>query len=431
MDAGRERYIRARARTACIEILITLTEEWVRADVERRFGLNAPPDIATSRGIGAEIELLPQFADSHLSVPAAASAGVSSVGVVRQIARTACWCEKAEDSDPPSWILGGGARVSFEPGGQVEISSARHGTATDLIAELQSITTTLIDAFDRNGIQLESAGVDPWNDIDAVPQQLRRGRYATMTRYFESLGPSGIRMMRQTASIQVNVDPGANPIARWTLLNALAPYLTAMFANSSRYAGRVTGHRSYRAHLWRTLDSSRTGAARPSERSIGDYALFALNAGAMFSTPRDGRYPSFLEWMGDGQRTRSDWELHVSTLFPEVRPKGFFEIRSPDMVDPRMIAAPIAFIAGLVYDARAAEDAADVLAASDEPLLVRAGVNGLRDTAVASVSRELAALAVAGCRSLGESYVSRDDIDTLVEFVDRYTRNGRSPADDQ
>jgi len=238
-------------------------------------------------------------------------------------------------------------------------------------------------------------------------------------------------MMRQTASVQVSVQPGDNPVGRWKLLNAVAPYLVAMFSNSPRYADTPTGHKSYRAHLWRTLDKSRTGVALPGTRAIGDYALFALNAGAMFASPRDGRYPSFLEWMNDGQRTQADWELHLSTLFPEVRPKGFFEIRSPDMVDPQMIAAPIAFICGLVYDEAAAASAAGLLSERNESRLVIAGRDGLRDSDIAEASIELARLAIAGCKSLGGGYLVNDDLRALIEFVERYTRNGRSPADDQ
>jgi len=37
----------------------------------------------------------------------------------------------------------------------------------------------------------------PYNDIGAVPLQLHRERYVGMTHYFESIGPSGVRMMRQ------------------------------------------------------------------------------------------------------------------------------------------------------------------------------------------------------------------------------------------
>jgi glutamate--cysteine ligase len=135
--------------------------------------------------------------------------------------------------------------------------------------------------------------------------------------------------------------------------------------------------------------------------------------------------------MSDGRRTRADWELHVSTLFPEVRPKGFFEIRSADMVNPRWIAAPVAFISGLVYDESAAAQAAELICHSDHSLLVRAGRDGLHDPAIASVARELSLLAIAGCRALGESYLSREDLDMFMEFVDRYPLNGKSPADDQ
>ena len=105
-------------------------------------------------------------------------------------------------------------------------------------------------------------------------------------------------------------------------------------------------------------------------------------------------------------------------------------MRSPDMIDTHMIAAPIAFIAGLVYDDATAEDASRLLKerAAD---LVTAGRDGLRDNDIAAGATDLADLAIAGCRSLGESYISHEDLDTLIEFVDRYTRHGKSPADDQ
>ena len=58
------------------------------------------------------------------------------------------------------------------------------------------------DAMSKAGIQLLARGVDPYNDIEDVPLQLNRDRYARMTRYFDSIGPSGVLMMRQTAALQ-------------------------------------------------------------------------------------------------------------------------------------------------------------------------------------------------------------------------------------
>src|SRR5438067_207173 len=179
-----------------------------------------------------------------------------------------------------------------------------------------------------DGIDLASVGIDPHNTIDSVPLQLHSPRYDRMTRYFDSIGPSGVRMMRQTAATQVSLDPGRDPAARWRLLADLTPYLTAMFANSPRYAGGETGYRSFRARCWRLLDPSRTGIPHPALPACEAYTQFALDAVDMMRTTENGAYRAFGDWAADGQWTDVEWEDHLSTLFPEVRPRGYLEVRS-------------------------------------------------------------------------------------------------------
>ncbi len=409
--------------------LKTIDFATLKADVARRFGLDREAGPTSPLSIGAEIELIPQISDTHAPVPIVGGK-TNSVEIIRTIARERQWSEQSSADDPPSWSLPGGARISFEPGGQIEISSARHERASGLISELMQIIALLRDACDRESVLLTTRGVDAWNGIERVPLQLHRSRYARMARYFDSIGTSGARMMRQTASVQINVETGDRPLERWTLLNALAPYLTAIFANSARYESRDTGHASYRAHLWRTLDVSRTGLAARDDDPVATYTSFALDAGAIFSNTGENGYSTFREWMTEDAGSYDDWDLHLSMLFPEIRPKGFFEIRSTDMVSPEWLAAPIALIAGLVYHQPTSLRANELLAGSDSSLLSRAGVLAQRDRAISAVSRELVTLALSGCRQLESTYLSRADIETLETFADSYVYNGRSPADD-
>lgn len=309
------------------------------------------------------------------------------------------------------------------------MSSAPHDSASTLISELSEITSSLLDGFERHGAVLETKGVDPCNPISRIPLQLHRERYAKMTRYFESIGPSGIRMMRQTASVQINLEPGDDPLARWTLLNRMAPVLVAIFANSRQYAGEDSGHASYRAHLWRTLDPSRTGLST-AECPVESYRDFALGAGWMFGQSADGEYDSFENAIQCGA-SETDWDLHLSSLFPEVRPRKYFEVRSPDMVELPWIAAPIAMVAGVCYHEKTARAATELLSHFDSDTLVRAGRHGLGDEGIAAVAREFVELASKGAEALGGDYLSHDDLDILKEFVDRYPANGRSPADDR
>jgi glutamate--cysteine ligase len=378
--------------------------------------------------IGAELELIPIFTESLLPVPIQSPSKACSVDVLREAAIRNRWCELSVDQDPPSWELASGARISFEPGGQIEISSSAHASARELIAELKTVCAVIADHFEQNGAFMLTNGVDPYNSIERVPLQLHRDRYERMTRYFDSIGPSGIRMMRQTSSVQINIEPGADPLARWSLLNRMAPILVAVFANSRKYAGSDTNYASYRSHLWRSLDESRTGLSI-SNNPVDDYCDFALDAGWMFAEPRDGKYDSFRTAVDHGA-TAEEWSQHLSTLFPEVRPKNYFEVRSPDMVDVRCIPAPIAFVAGVCYDDSASAAALELLKDVSTETLVTAGERGMHEASIAGLARDLADIAFTGCKSLGDEYIGTDDLDIFAEFIDRYPANGRSPADD-
>jgi len=379
--------------------------------------------------VGAELELIPFDIETRRPVPIVAGAEKSSLPLLRTIAAHAGWTEMPADPDPPSWTLPGGGRVSYEPGGQIELSSAISSTASELIRDIRCTFQLLTTTFERNGISLEAIGVDPFNAIEDVALQLHRPRYERMSRYFDSIGPSGARMMRQTASFQINVETGHDPYGRWRFLNSLAPYVTAIFANSPVYAGAANGERNIRAHIWRSLDNSRTGLPVDTDDPAGAYLGFALGAGAMMYGG-DSPYPSFGDWMNSGTPTIDDWQLHLSTLFPEVRPRRYFELRSADAIPPQYLAAPVAFVTGLTYDENANREASAILSAPDPVLLQNAGRVGLSDATIRKTSNELVDIALSGAESLGSAYLSPADLESAVDFFDRYTRHGRSPGDD-
>ncbi len=277
----------------------------------------------------------------------------------------------------------------------------------------------LREAMSDAGIELLARGVDPYNDIDAVPLQLRRDRYTGMTRYFDSIGPSGVRMMRQTAALQINLERGEDPKSRWRLLNSLAPIVVALFANSREYARKSTEWASYRAQLWRTLDPSRTGIVYEETGHVERYLRFALDAIAMRGGDDGLGYRAFREWIHDPAVNREDWVFHLSTLFPEVRPKEFFELRSADTIEPNALAAPVVFVTGLVYDEGSAHRAAELIGAPNEKLLERAGRLGLADPEIRRTASRLVVLALEGARRLGGDYLRRAHLATAYQYFAR------------
>jgi glutamate--cysteine ligase len=135
---------------------------------------------------------------------------------------------------------------------------------------------------------------------------------------------------------------------------------------------------------------------------------------------------------GAGDRAHDDaaWQTHLTTLFPEVRPRGHFEVRSCDAIDPKYYAAPLVFLTGLAYDASSAAEAA-VLAGDSRALLRAAGEHALRDPSIARVARDLFELALSGAERLGASFCGAEDIETARAFYREFTSRDRSPADDR
>jgi glutamate--cysteine ligase len=102
----------------------------------------------------------------------------------------------------------------------------------------------------------------------------------------------------------------------------------------------------------------------------------------------------------------TEWLFHLSTLFPEVRPKEYFELRSADTIEAAQLFAPVVFVTGLVYDDKSAVAATEVLGLPDPVLLLRAGSQGLKDREVRRLASVLCEFAIEGAARLGEDYIS-------------------------
>jgi glutamate--cysteine ligase len=392
---------------------VSLSEANLLDDIRRRF---FSPQDSGLHTIGVELELIPVLASTQLPALPGSKGPQSTSTVLSGLGTRGGWLEQSVETDPPSWTLPDGAHISFEPGGQIEISSAPHVTASGAVRATQSLVAAIREAMQPAGIELVAIGVDPRNGIEAVPLQLHRDRYARMTRFFDAIGPSGVRMMRQTAAVQINVERGRSPAARWGLLNSLAPYIVALFANSRHYAGKRTEYASYRAHLWRTLDPSRTGIPWEYADPAARYLAFALDAKAMRSSDGTRPWLTFREWMRAEAVSDEDWQFHLSTLFPEVRPKEFFEIRSADAIDSDHLAAPVVFVTGIAYDDESSAGASQLMPPPSEELLERAGRLGLADPEIHRVVSRLTELALSGAKRLGREYIAEGDVAVAREY---------------
>ncbi len=338
-------------------------------------------------------------------------------------------------------------RFTVEPGGQVEHSTAVHPTASGAVVELERGASTLARAFYECGTVLAATGLDVWHDPSTVPQQLTAPRYVAMADYFVKRGHHGQVMMRHTCSLQVNLDLGPPGVAeeRWLVANLAAPVITATFACSPR--GDAS---SSRALAWMGLDPTRTGVPRLLVAGTMDADPvtqlwdFALHADVLLiRTPEGGAVAGtpgwrFCDWLRDGhpqhgKPSAADLVYHLSTLFPEIRARGFLEFRGVDAVPSRWRAVPVTLLAGMLYDDRARSEVVGVLERHQRhlpALLRRAATVGVADPELCALAVETWSLALAGAYRLPKGYFRSNDLFRTGAFLDWFTLRGRCPADE-
>jgi glutamate--cysteine ligase len=247
--------------------------------------------------------------------------------------------------------LAAGGRVTVEPGGQLELSTLPFPGPGELVAAVEADTRVLIERFDAAALQLVPLGLDP---IRPPLRSLDVERYAAMESYFARYSPPGVDMMTRTAALQLNVDVGPDPAESWRRAHAMIPLLAATFANSPTTDGGSFAPVSHRQRIWSGTDPSRT---RPVGREMSEWSRYVLDAFVMLRLDGEGsaiateHRQTLREHLAAGEVLSVDEiELHLTTMFPPVRPRGHLEFRMIDSVPAAGRAAAIAVVWTLLTD---------------------------------------------------------------------------------
>jgi glutamate--cysteine ligase len=368
--------------------------------------------------------------------------------VLRKLADRFGWMPRFEGEHVIA-LEGRKATITLEPGGQLELS----GEACDSIhcakAELSEHVNEIVTVGDELGLAFLGLGIQPLSrleDIEWVPKP----RYRIMAPYMTKVGTLGHRMMKQTATVQTNIDfeSERDALGKFRLAMGLSPILTAAFANSPISDGRPNGYMSFRQHIWTDTDRDRCGLlpfAFSPDAGFEDYVDWALDV-PMYFIRRGGSFVDlsglpFRQFLAQGagghHATMGDWQLHLTTLFPEVRLKTYIEIRSVDSQPPeRMLALP-ALVKGVFFDDDCMLGAWDLVkawswserleiyhASHREALAAR--VRGIR---LLDLARELSAIARAGLIRQDVRNGQGDSEVIYLDGLDRQLALNRSPAD--
>lgn len=254
-----------------------------------------------------------------------------------------------------------GACVSIEPGNQVEFSSPPVGHLSELEAHLRRHVDEIRAVVDPERVAWVAAGVTPFVRAEDLPPPVRL-RHRLMAEVLPERCETAEHMMKATASTQAAFDYGgeADAVRKFTAALTLGPVVNAIWGNSPLYAGRPSGWCSYRGRVWLGMDAARSGLLTEllaGGLSFERWTNYLLDVPVLFTRtageyhPSDGR--TFRQYLAGGMNgrfpTRADWELHVTTVFPEVRMKHFLEVRGADASPPPLALAVPAVWKGLLY----------------------------------------------------------------------------------
>ncbi len=399
--------------------------------------------------VGTEHEKLGLYASTLTPVPYEGERGIHAL--LATIARQYGW-KPLLDAGKLVGLERDGATITLEPGGQLELSGVPLASMHDTMREFRDHIELVNRVSQPLGIVWLGLGVHPLAPVSELPR-MPRERHAIMREYLGRRDTLGLHMMHATAGVQANFDFSSEADAARKLRLALAasPVSSALFANSCISEGKANGFESFRARIWRSTDNDRWSLLPFAfDDGFGDgtayraYTEWALDV-PMFLIVRDGHSlpahgQTFRNFMTDGRdgfrATLADWNVHLTTLFPEVRLKRVVETRGTDAVPGAQVCALPAFWKGLLYDDAALDAAlarvqawthAQVYALHGE--VARHGLQARApDAQVLDVARELVALSRAGLARQAVRNAAGQDESIYLEPLEAVLERGTSPA---
>jgi glutamate--cysteine ligase len=341
------------------------------------------------------------------------------------------------------------AQITLEPGGQIELSGEPCESIHCTYAEFNQHIRELLEVSEPLGVIFLGLGMQPVSRVDEI-EWVPKKRYRIMGPYMPKVGKLGQRMMKQTATVQANIDflDEKDAMAKFRTGMGLAPVLIAMFANSPISDGQLNGYRSFREHIWTDTDRSRQGLLKfafDPEACFAHYVEYALDVPMYFIIRHHDyvdmtgvTFRQFLQYGHNGERaTIEDWADHLTTLFPETRIKRYIEVRSVDSQPPDLMPALSALIKGAFYDNDCLQAAWDLVKgwSWDERMQVyldsheHALAARVRRYSLLELAKELLEIAWEGLRRQNVVNDLGDDETVYLKPLKALVDQGKCPAD--
>ena len=344
-----------------------------------------------------------------------------------------------------------GSFITLEPGGQVELSAPPVKSIHEAKAQLDEFFFQLRTIAQFVGpITWIASGIQPFSSLKKI-EWVPKTRYKIMAHYLGRKGKKAHDMMKRTATNQINLDylSEEDAICKMRLTLAITPIAAAMFANSPISEGKLNGYQSERLNIWRHTDPARSGLILKlicAHCSFADYLNFVLDVPMMFLV-RNGKWIvtrnlTFRKFIEKGYQgihpTRTDFELHLSTIFTDARFKQYMEIRGMDGQRSHLIPAVFAFWKGILYDEEARASAAKLLKGFSETEIQklhrdaeRLGLKAkIKKVSVLDLARQLVRISEKGLlRQDLANAQGQDESIFLAPLKEEILKPGKTPAD--
>ena len=251
---------------------------------------------------------------------------------------------------------------SLEPGGQVEWASAPFVSLHDIQAQLDSHNKALRSLCDSYKVFPLGFSLDPIYSPEKV-KLINMKKYQLMNKRFYSTGKHGPWMMRNTASVQVNIDMTNEKDGEIMayVADCLQPFSFLLFSNSPFLKGSPAESRNLRLEIWNDTDSPRCGnlfdhGIIKHQNLIYSFVEHILSVPAIFILDNFLKTRAFGGTLGEwlkslyNDRTLSDKHIQsaLRQIFTHIRFKSVLEVRGSDRPPFGYELAPAAFWCGLL-----------------------------------------------------------------------------------
>ena len=251
--------------------------------------------------------------------------------------------------------------ITLEPGNQIELSGSKLNNLHLSCDESYKFLSELKEACKYLNLNMMSVSFDPISNLKNVPKNPKQ-RYKIMTQEMPKNGKLSLEMMYQTTGTQINLDyTSENDFSRkFKLASNLVPLTIAIFANSPFKDNKLTKYLSYRSKVWQS--TSRGGLPESYLEGMDfekyadyiiDYPLLFLKKNKNYLNTKNKTFKNFMEKkisnLNFKEPTIEDLEIHLSTIFTEIRLKKYIEIRSLDTCEWNCHCAGPAFFLGILY----------------------------------------------------------------------------------